>query len=217
MKYHHISWAGIGIMSDWNRKQRLNDVFEIALYLVSGFCIVYFMIKSQYPKAIQGILIILVLLFIRGLVKWTQSELFPALRLSVLFFIALAMLFANLFGLYGVIPYLDKIEHLLSGIILCFIGLLIIRKMIRKHRLNGFPSPIAIWFALNFAVAMAGCWEIWEFATDRLFGLSSQFGLTDTMVDIICGTIGAAGTSCYLARKAKRHPLSILSVDENKG
>lgn len=204
-------------MSDWKRKQRLNDVFEIALYVICGFCIVYFSIKCLYSKAFQAVLIITVLLLIRGLVKWTESVLFPALRFSVLFFIALSMLLASMFGLYGVIPYLDKIEHLLSGVILCFIGLLILRKLIRKQKLDEFPSSIAIYFALNFSVAMAGCWEIWEFATDRLFGLSSQFGLTDTMVDIICGTVGAASTAYYLVRKAKRHPLSILSVDETDG
>ncbi|MFC5467504.1 hypothetical protein ACFPPD_02160 [Cohnella suwonensis] len=203
-------------MSDWKSKQRLNDAFEIVLYVICVFCIVYFTIKSQYPKTLQAILIISVLLLIRGLVKWTKSVLFPALRFSVLFFIALAMLLANLFGLYGIIPFLDKFEHVLSGVILCFIGLLIVRKMIRKQKLDGFPSPIAIWIALYFSVAMAGCWEIWEFVTDLVFGLSSQAGLTDTMVDIICGTAGAAGTAFYLARKAKRHPLSILSVDETE-
>lgn len=37
------------------------------------------------------------------------------------------MLLANLFGLYGVIPYCDKMEYLLSGVILCFVGLLVLR------------------------------------------------------------------------------------------
>lgn len=203
-------------MTEWKYKQRLNDAFEIALYVICIFCIVYFTIEGLYPKTIQAILIIAVLLLIRGVVKWTKSVLFPALRFSILFFIALAMLLANLFGLYGVIPYLDKIEHVLSGVILCFIGLLIARNMIRKHELVGLPAAIAIWIALYFSVAMAGCWEIWEYVTDLMFGLSSQAGLTDTMVDLICGTVGAAGTAHYLARKARRHPLSILSVDDTE-
>jgi hypothetical protein len=63
---------------------------------------------------------------------------------------------------------------------------------------------------------MAGCWEIFEFTTDRLFGLYSQNGsLVDTMVDIICGTVGAGGTALYLALKAERHPFSILSTDDS--
>lgn len=202
-------------MSERKRKQRLNDAFEIVLYAICGFCMVYYSVRGEYAKSFQAVLIISVLLLIRGLVKWTKSEWFSALRFSVLFFITLTMLLANLFGLYGVIPYLDKIEHLLSGVILCFVGLLVLRKMIRNQDMTRFPSRIGIWFALFFSIAMAGCWEIYEFTIDRLFGLLSQNGsLSDTMVDIICGTVGAAGTSLYLTFKARRHPLSILTKDE---
>lgn len=203
-------------MSEKKRKQWLNDVFEIGLYTICGFSAVYYTIQEVYAKSFQAVLIITVLLLIRGLVKWTRSEFFPALRFSVLFFITVAMLLANLYGLYAVIPYLDKMEHLLSGVILSFVGLLVLRKMIQTQDMTAFPSPIAIWFALFFSVAMAGCWEIYEFTTDRLFGFFSQNGsLTDTMTDIICGTLGAAGTALYLAYKAKRHPMSIIAVYED--
>ncbi|WP_223068131.1 hypothetical protein [Paenibacillus caui] len=202
-------------MTEKKRTKRLNDIFEAGLYVICGFSAVYYTILGIYPKTFQAALIILVLLLIRGLVRWTKSELFPALRLSILSFITIAMLLANLFGLYGVIPYLDKMEHLLSGVILCFVGLLILRKMIHRQGLTGFSTRIAVWFALFFSVAMAGCWEIYEFTVDRLFGLLCQNGsLFDTMVDIICGTIGAVGTALYLARKAKGHPFSILAADE---
>ncbi|TFE23478.1 hypothetical protein [Cohnella luojiensis] len=203
-------------MSKRKRYQRLNDAFEIGLYVICGFCIVYYTFLGVNSRSFQAILIISVLLLIRLVVKWTKSEWFPALRFFVLFFITVAMLFANLFGFYKVIPYLDKMEHLLSGVILCFIGLLVLRKMIQNQGMPRISSRIGIWFALFFSVAMAGCWEMYEFTTDRLFGLLSQNGsLTDTMVDIICGTVGAAGTALYLAYKAKRHPLSILDTDRS--
>jgi len=202
-------------MSKKKIHDQINDVFEIGLYFICGLAAIYYFVQMAYPKTFQAILIILVLLIVRGLVKWTKSEFPPALRASVLFFITLAMLLANLFGLYGVIPYLDKAEHVLSGVILCFVGLLVLKKMIRTQRMGDFPAPIAIWFALFFAVAMAGCWEIYEFTIDQLFGLTSQNGsLTDTMTDIICGTAGAIVTALYMASKAKSHPLSILSTGE---
>ncbi|UVI33294.1 hypothetical protein [Paenibacillus spongiae] len=197
------------------KKQQFNAIFEIGLYAVCILSAVYYTLHEVYAKSFQAILTLTVLLLIRGMVRWTKTELFPTLRFSVLFFVALAMLIGNLFGFYGVIPYLDKIEHLLSGVILCFIGLLVIRKMIQKQGMSEFPPPIAVWFSLFFAVAMAGCWEIYEFTVDRLFGLNSQNGsLTDTMLDILCGTAGAAGTALFLAYRAKRHPLSILASDE---
>jgi hypothetical protein len=52
---------------------RGNNYFELALYLVTSVCLVYYL----------------------------KTDLFPALRFSILFFIALTMLFANAFGFYG--------------------------------------------------------------------------------------------------------------------
>ncbi|WP_454193282.1 hypothetical protein [Paenibacillus sp. Marseille-Q7038] len=133
---------------------------------------------------------------------WTKTELPPALYLSVLIFITITMMLANLFGMYGVIPYLDKIEHLLSGVILFFVGQFILNKMIKRKGIDSLPSNIMIWFSLFFAVAMAGMWEVYEFSVDHLFSLNSQNGsLKDTMLDIICGTIGATVTSLVVMTK----------------
>ena len=54
------------------------------------------------------------------------------------------------------------------------------------------PSfSIPVNFITIFCIALAGCWEIWEFTGDRLFGFTSQNdSLIDTMMDIICGTLG---------------------------
>ncbi|MCU6793173.1 hypothetical protein OB236_13705 [Paenibacillus sp. WQ 127069] len=187
------------------KKQRFNDYFELGLYFISTGCLIYFLIQGIPLKALQGILIISVLTIIRGVVKFTKTELFPALRFSILFFIFLTMLLANEFGFYGIIPNLDKIEHLLSGVILHFIGMLIYWKLTAAEGNQRNVSSTAIWFGFFFSVAMAGFWEMYEFTTDYLFGFQSQRGsLTDTMGDIICGTIGAVGTSIYLAFKGKR-------------
>lgn len=189
-------------------KQKLNTIFEIMLYVICGICLIYFTIRGVYSKSFQAGLIIAVLLLFRGLIKWTKSDLPSALRFSVLLFIAITMLIANLFNMYAVIPFLDKWEHLLSGVILCFAGVYLIKSMMQRKGVTDLPASIIIWFALYFSVAMAGCWEIYEFTTDHIFGLASQNGsLNDTMIDIICGTIGAIGAVLYLAYKSKKHPL----------
>ncbi|NHN35282.1 hypothetical protein [Paenibacillus agricola] len=195
------------------KKHPFNDYFELALYLISAGCIVYFWIHGIHQKAFQGVLIIAVLTMIRGVVKFTKIELFPALRFSILFFIFLTMLLANEFGFYGIIPYLDKIEHLLSGMILSLIGMVIYWKLKILEEERHSYSTTAIWFSFFFSVAMAGFWEIYEFTTDYLFGLKSQnSSLTDTMGDIICGTIGAVATSIYLAFKAKRNSITYFDA-----
>ncbi len=189
-------------MRDTSRNHRFNYIFEMVLFVICGVSVIYFAITGAYDKTFQAGLIIFVLLLLRGIMAWTKTELPPALYLSVLIFITITMMLANLFGMYGVIPYLDKIEHLLSGVILFFVGQFILNKMIKRKGIDSLPSNIMIWFSLFFAVAMAGMWEVYEFSVDHLFSLNSQNGsLKDTMLDIICGTIGATVTSLVVMTK----------------
>lgn len=198
-------------------KDRWNDLFEFAMYILAAACFVYFLVKGNGAKMFEAVLIVAVLQLIRLVVRLTKTTLFTALRFCVLLFIFVTMFIANEFGYYGVIPYLDKFEHLFSGVILCFIGLLIYSKA-AGHQDDADPSEhsssrIAVWLCLFFSIAMAGVWEIYEFATDHLFGLDSQNGsLLDTMTDIICGTSGAILTACYLALKARKRALPLVDI-----
>lgn len=194
--------------------QRFIQWFEVGIFAICIISLVYFAFKGVYAKCFQAGLIIAVLLLIRGLVKWTKTTISKGLWFSILLFITIAMLLANLFNMYGVIPRLDKIEHLLSGVILVFVGLIVLRKIVKRAGVTNLPPAVSIWFGFFFSVAMAGCWEIYEFTVDHFFGLHSQNGsLTDTMGDIICGTFGAIISVIYLKFKARRTPQSILGTD----
>ncbi|TDF95103.1 hypothetical protein [Paenibacillus piri] len=187
----------------------MNHYFELALYALAAVCFVYFLIRGIYAKVFEAVLIVAVLALIRAVIKFTKVELFPALRFSILLFIFVAMFLANEFGFYTIFPQLDKIEHLCSGVILCFVGLLIFRQINKNKEAVKLHASTAVWFSLFFAVAMAGCWEIYEYTTDQLFGLHSQNdSLVDTMWDIICGTVGAGATGLYLSFKAKNQILT---------
>lgn len=200
-------------MQKEKRKDKWNDLFELAMYVTAAVCFVYFWVKGIQAKMFEAILIIAVLLIIRFVVKITKTTMFAALRFSVLLFIFVSMFMANEFGFYKVIPYLDKIEHLFSGLILCFVGLLIYKKASDGEKTAVPNAQVVVWFCIFFSIAMAGVWEIYEFTTDRLFGLNSQNGsLVDTMTDIICGTIGSVVTGIYLAFKAKRRKMPLIDV-----
>lgn len=47
-------------------------------------------------------------------------------------------------------------------------------------------------FCFFAACACAGLWEILEFCADKFLHLHTQYGLDDTMIDIIAGCLGAA-------------------------
>lgn len=114
-----------------------------------------------------------------------------------LFFIFISMYLANVFNFYAFKNY-DKFLHLLSGIILAIVGLIIYMYLSNNSLNNGMKKSTVIIFPMIFAIACAGVWEIWEFATDQIFGFTAQWNdLHDTMWDIICGTCGGA-ISCFL-------------------
>lgn len=185
------------------RNYGFNDYFELFLYALAVICSIYFLIKGDMQRTLQPILIILVLTFIKVLINKSRIPISTGLRFSVLAFIFVTMFFANEFKGYSFIPYLDKIEHLSSGVILFYIGSLIL-ELINKNETNKLNIKTIILFSLFFAIAMAGVWEIYEFTTDRLFGLRSQNNsLVDTMGDIICGSIGALFTSIYTYKNFK--------------
>ncbi|AVK46775.1 hypothetical protein AXY43_01340 [Clostridium sp. MF28] len=185
------------------RNYGFNDYFELFLYALAVICSIYFLIRGDMQRTLQPILIILVLTFIKVLINKSRIPISTGLRFSVLAFIFITMFFANEFKGYSFIPYLDKIEHLSSGVILFYIGSLIL-ELINKNETNKLNVKTIILFSLFFAIAMAGIWEIYEFTTDRLFGLRSQNNsLVDTMGDIICGSIGSLFTSIYTYKTLK--------------
>lgn len=109
------------------------------------------------------------------------------------------MFMAVEFSFYTKIFGLDKVEHLSSGVMLVFIGFLIFKHINEKEEHIQINNLTIVLFSLFFAIACAGCWEIFEYSSDKLLHLSTQNGsLEDTMQDIICGTTGASITSVYL-------------------
>ena len=106
----------------------------------------------------------------------------------ILIFIFLAMYLGNVWDFYG-IPHYDKFLHLGSGAIIAIIGYVLFISLCGKEGIKVVNPYMAVIFVIIFAAAAAGVWEIWEYTTDSLFGLTAQNNsLDDTMWDIICGT-----------------------------
>lgn len=126
-------------------------------------------------------------------------------------FVFLSMYLASVIGFYSIDNY-DKFLHLLSGSVIAIIGYILFLYLTNeKSRTEMHPLTAAIFVAL-FATAAAGAWEIWEFTTDSLFGLSAQNGsLTDTMWDIISGTVVGIVTSIPIYLHSKGKSIKIIN------
>lgn len=111
---------------------------------------------------------------------------------GIVFFACFAQFGGAMLNFYNAIPIYDLLLHGASGILLIFMAHYLLGLLLRHHPEVKLPSTVTLAFCWLFATASAAVWEIFEFTADQLFGLDCQLGsLTDTMTDIIAGTIGA--------------------------
>lgn len=184
-----------GILKDSHRFT-IVTFMEAVLYSISIICIVYFSFKNVKLKILEPAMVIVLVTFIKITMKKLKVN--NVVIGLIYIFIFISMILGNEFNYYSIIPKLDKIEHLLSGIILFYVGNSIFNYLEKKQDVN-FESKITlIMFSFFFAGAAAGFWEIFEFSADTLLGFTSQNGsLFDTMTDIIYGTLGALLSGLY--------------------
>jgi uncharacterized membrane protein YjdF len=130
----------------------------------------------------------------------------------------MSMFLAEILNFYTKIPFYDKILHLISGIMLFFLGQALYKRIESKQNEFQTNTTIMVLFSMFFSIAMAGCWEIFEFSCDRIFGYHLQLdSLFDTMGDIICGTTTAVLTAIFVLSSYRAKKVNIADshlVDE---
>ncbi len=103
-------------------------------------------------------------------------------------FILMSVFAGTVLGFYELIPWWDKLLHFLSGLLFAQIG----KEIYIFYGGNKKNNRLYILFSISFAFGVAGLWEIWEFTGDNILKTNAQGGsLTDTMLDIIFGCVGA--------------------------
>lgn len=172
------------------RKLTYDNKITILFLVLLTVTLLFNIIFQNGSSIFRIILTAATILIIKVLFTVTFLKKSKASYIASLLFIFLAMYLGNVFNLYKFVVYYDKILHFSSGIIIGVIGLIIYAHFTKEYMKKLSPQ-FAILFIFIFCVALAGCWEIWEFTGDRLFGFTSQNNsLIDTMMDIICGTAG---------------------------
>lgn len=140
------------------------------------------------------------------------------LHILAVAFVFLSLFLGEIRQFYELFWWWDIALHLISGFLLCILGLLLVYIL---NRTDGAPLPIvpgfAVLFALSFAVTVGTLWEFFEFGMDHLFGLQMQkptpsdpSGLTDTIGDLIAETVGAVAAGAFGLRQFKRGDRSLI-------
>ncbi|MBU0684591.1 MAG: hypothetical protein ABIE25_08270 [Thermoplasmatota archaeon] len=164
-----------------------------------------------------------VALFISFIPSILRRDLKITLPIELNFWIVLALFLhvvGGFSGFYNTIPGWDHLTHMMSASLigaLGFVTVVIVDKYVESIHL---PRPFLAFFILMFTMAMGVLWEVMEFADDSLAHTTHQYGLTDTMIDLLfdgfAGFIVAVLGVQYLLRASADHFVDSLHVDEAK-
>ncbi len=165
-----------------NLKRRLLSdrplAFLLALY--AAFCLmtgIYFAVKENMGGAIAGFLFLLFIpafLLAEALLKLRAPFLFSGL----LFLLIFLGLLGKAYDLYVRIPYLDLVQHFLTGVLAAAFGFGWMKRLLhsREDRAHFLPCLL---FAFAFAMGIAAMWELFEYSVSAILGADLQ---EDTVV-----------------------------------
>lgn len=110
-------------------------------------------------------------------------------EVGLMIFVAVSLVAGECFNLYARFLWWDELLHFTSGLVVGYIALLALH--IDDARKKAVSGP---WFAAIFVFSLvltsALVWEIFEFAVDQLAHGHMQYGLVDTMDDMIDASVG---------------------------
>lgn len=136
----------------------------------------------------------------------------------VLAFTLLAYPLGSCLDFYARFPGYDKLVHMLSGAFVSLLCILLYCALKPGHRIEKQDLPLAILFTFFGSMAVAGLWELGEYAISLLTGRDVQHaidtGVGDTMQDMLVCMLGTLATLPLLQSVAMgRHSFLTGPVD----
>lgn len=120
-------------------------------------------------------------------------------------FVFFSYFIGSVINLYNTTEYYDVIMHFLSGFVISYFAIVVLKRLNMYKAGNRLFNFI---FCVFFAAGAACVWEIAEFSIDQLTASNLQHnldtGVIDTMGDMICGTVGGIIFSTYMILKNKK-------------
>lgn len=161
-------------------------------------------VDGRSTKAFMGILTIASLVIIGAWQKKTKTP-FPTMFAGMTYLFIFISVGLGTFGGAYKINHFDDFLHLTSGIWIGYGAWLIMKKIIGDALVEKLPKAFITIYIVSFALAIAGFWELMEFAGDKLFHFTAQGrDPDDTMFDMIDGLIGGTITAIFIATKHGR-------------
>lgn len=173
------------------RKNRIRRIFFLVCQAIFLLITIDGLTRNWHDQAGWLGLLGFVVTFIPDLLRRYAKLVLPfAYEVGLMVFVFLSLIAGEYFDIYGKLLWWDDMLHFMSGLVVGYISLLALH--IDDRRKNAVSGP---WFAgifvFSLVVTSAAVWEIFEFSVDQLAHGHMQYGLVDTMMDIIDATAGA--------------------------
>ncbi|WP_075982698.1 hypothetical protein [Bacillus massilinigeriensis] len=124
------------------------------------------------------------------LALFTKLQFNLPLIISYLLFLVASQYLGSIRGWYG-LGWWDSFLHFLSGAILAFAAIALYERLVHRDAGRQISSWFIFLFTFSFATFGGVIWEVYEFSSDQLFGMTLQGGGNrDTMIDLIADSSG---------------------------
>ena len=123
--------------------------------------------------------------------------------LSVWITAAVLLHAVGMLGPYSTVDWWDHVTHTLSASLVAGVGYAAVRAFDDHSDAVYFPPQFLFVFVLLFTLALGVFWEVLELAARvaadaaGMDAVLVQYGLTDTLVDLIFDTVGAVAVSLF--------------------
>ena len=182
-------------------RQRIGTAISNILKVLIAILGLWALVRYQDVMWALASFFVLFLSFSPVLIRRNLNISLPWL-LELLIVIPLALhVWGGVLGLYGAIPFYDKLAHFISVAVIAFLALIVV--YVIDVYWDGLKMDLFMvgFFIAIFSIAIGGIWEIGEYVSDMLIvgAPKAQESLDDTMMDLIYDTaagiiVAVAGT-----------------------
>lgn len=185
--------------------QKIERMIWLAVVVSIAVWSIFMQMDGRNQKVFMGVLTIIALLAVSLWQKKSKHSLPSAFVSMVYVFIFISVGLGTFGGGYKV-NHFDDALHLMSGVWTGYGGWIILELIVGKKLAEQLPKRFVVFYVIVFALAVAGSWELLEFAGDKLFHFTAQGrDHDDTMYDMIDGLIGGTFIALFIASKHGDH------------
>ena len=180
------------------RYARINRIFfPLYLLLCAALAVVYALKRDGYHLGISlGALAIPIAMAL--FYRLTGLKVVHQIDFIILAFTLIAYPLGSCLDFYARFPGYDKLMHMLSGAFVSVLCILLYCALKPGHRIGRGDFALAVLFTFFGSMAVAGLWELAEYAINLITGRDVQHvldtGVGDTMQDMLVCMIGTIAT-----------------------